>query len=112
MYTRILHSIAAICMAFALWPLHSAAQITQEAPVGRPEAIINLATAEGVRLVKGEWRYSNTKIIEVEHHNVGPDLTPSGAPNKTYDVVPHAGGTHFDDSHWEVLAPTTLDQRR
>ena len=31
---------------------------------------------------------------------------------KTYDYTPHAGGADFDDSKWEMIAPTTLDQRR
>jgi gluconolactonase len=33
-------------------------------------------------------------------------------PVKTYDYTPHAGGADFDDSKWEVISPTTLDQRR
>ncbi|HEU4403025.1 MAG TPA: SMP-30/gluconolactonase/LRE family protein [Candidatus Polarisedimenticolia bacterium] len=90
----------------------TAAQTTQDAPAGRPEAVINLATAEGARLVKGEWRYSDTKIMEVDHHAVGADLKPSGPPNRTYDYSPHAGAADFDDSKWPVIDPATLDARR
>jgi gluconolactonase len=84
----------------------------QDAPAGRPDAIIDLRTAEGARLVKGQWRYSDVKIIEVDGKGVGPDLKPSGAPIKTYDYTPHAGGTDFDDSKWEAIDATTLDTRR
>ena len=66
----------------------------------------------GARLVKGQWRYSDTKIVEVDFKGPGPDSQPTGAPVKTYDYTPHAGGADFDDSKWEAISPTTLDQRR
>ena len=75
-------------------------------------AAIDLATEEGVKMVKGQWRYSDTKIIEVDFQAPGPDKQPTGAPIKTYDYTPHAGGADFDDSKWEVISATTLDQRR
>jgi gluconolactonase len=78
----------------------------------KPEAAIDLATKEGTQLVKGEWRYSDTKIVEVEFKAAGADGQPSGASNKAYDFAPHAGGVEFDDSKWEVIDPTTLDKRR
>ena len=102
----------ATAVALAVGPLGAAAQTTQDAPTGRPEAIIDLATREGVALVKGQWRYSDTKIIEVDFRGPGPDGQPTGEPIKTYDYTPHAGGVDFDDSRWEVLDPTTLEKRR
>ena len=78
----------------------------------KPEATIDLATKEGAQLVKGEWRYSDTKIVEIDFKAAGADGQPTGAPNKTYDFAPHAGGVEFDDSKWEVIDPTTLDKRR
>ena len=83
-----------------------------ESPNGIPQAKIDLATAEGTNLVKGEWRYSDTRIIEVDFKAPGPDKQPTGAPIKTYDYTPHAGGVDFDDSKWEVISPASLDQRR
>jgi len=83
-----------------------------DAPTGKPDASIDLAKKEGVALVKGQWRYSDTKIIEVDFKSAGPDKQPTGAPNKTYDYSPHAGGVDFDDSKWEIIEPTTLDVRR
>ena len=79
---------------------------------GKPEAVIDLGTKEGAALVKGEWRYSDTKIIEVDFKAAGPDSQPTGGPVRTYDYTPHAGGKEFDDSRWEVIDPATLDKRR
>jgi gluconolactonase len=78
----------------------------------KAEATIDLATKEGTQLVKGEWRYSDTKIVEIDFKAAGPDGQPTGASNKAYDFTPHAGGVEFDDSKWEVIDPTTLDKRR
>jgi gluconolactonase len=83
-----------------------------EAPSGPPEATLNLASAEGVQTVHGQWRYSDTRIVEVDFKAPGPDGQPGNQPIKTYDYTPHAGGVNFDDSGWEVLDPTTLDGRR
>lgn len=88
------------------------AQVTQDAPAIHPEAVINLATSEGVRLVKGQWRYSDAKLMEVDFRSPGPDRKASGLPNRTYDISPHAGNADFDDSQWEVITADTLDQRR
>jgi gluconolactonase len=83
-----------------------------DAPTGKPDVVIDLATGEGVGLIKGQWRYRDTKIIQVDFIAAGPDKQPTGKPIKTYDFTPHAGGAGFDDSKWEVLDPTTLDARR
>ena len=39
------------------------AETNADAPTGKPDAVIDLATKEGVDFVKGQWRYSDTKII-------------------------------------------------
>jgi gluconolactonase len=88
------------------------AQTSANAPTGKPEATINLASDEGTRLVKGEWRYSDTRIIETDFRSAGADNQPTGAPVKTYDYTPKAGGLGFDDSKWEVIPATSLDKRR
>jgi gluconolactonase len=103
--------LALALLAVASWPA-VAAPATPDAPAGRPQASIDLATAEGARLVQGEWRYSDTKIIEVDFTGPGADGQPTGSPVKTYDYTPHAGGGDFDDSQWEAIAPTTLSARR
>ena len=108
---RLLDVVAAAMLS--LMPVVLAAQThaPQEPPFGRSDAIIDLGSREGVQLVKGEWRYSDTKIVEVDFKDPGADLKPSGAPNKTYDYTPHAGGAEFDDSKWSVLDPGHLDRR-
>ena len=83
-----------------------------DAPTNKPDAVIDLATKEGVDLVKGQWRYSDTKIIQVDFKAAGADKQPTGKPIKTYDFAPHAGGADFDDSKWEAIDPTTLEARR
>ena len=88
------------------------AQITADAPATRPTAIVDLATAEGLRLVQGQWRYSDVRIVDVEHRAPGPDLRPSGPPNRTYDITPHAGAADFDDSGWPVLRAAELQARK
>jgi gluconolactonase len=105
---------AILCFAFtanarnAIQPAKTSANV----PAGPPAATIDLGSSNGVTEVKGEWRYSDTKIVEVDFTGPGADKQPTGAPVKTYDYTPHAGGVDFDDSNWEVIAPTTLDQRR
>src|SRR5438093_13758220 len=90
----------------------SAVETNATTPAGKPEALIDLATTEGVQSVKGQWRYSDTRIVEVDFKGPGSDNQPSGAPVKTYDYTPHAGGADFDDSQWEAIEPTTLSKRR
>jgi gluconolactonase len=110
MKTRFVNLIAAISVV--LGSASAGAQSIMDPPFGRPDAVIDLATRKGAELVKGQWRYSDTRIIEVDSRGVGPDLKPSGPPNKTYDYTPHAGTADFDDSKWEAIDPTTLDARR
>jgi len=81
-------------------------------PTGKPEASIDLGSTGGVAIVKADWRYSDTRIVEVDFLGPGQDKQPTGVPVKTYDYTPHAGGVEFDDSKWEVISPATLDQRR
>jgi len=109
---RALLSGAIAVAVLAVNPFGATAQITQDAPGGRPAAIIDLATDDGVRLVKGQWRYSDVKIVEVEHRAAGPDLRPSGPPNRTYDITPHAGAADFDDSAWALLRAPELHARK
>jgi gluconolactonase len=72
---------------------------------GLPDAVVDLQTDAGIRLVGGEWRYHDAHVREIDFVGVGDDLGPSGQPNRTYDVVPHAEPVEFDDSAWRVLAP-------
>ncbi len=81
-------------------------------PQGAPAATIDLQTKDGADLAKGEWRYSDARIVQVDFKAAGPDGQPTGAPIRTNEIEPHAGGASFDDSAWEVLDPTSLQARR
>src|SRR5215472_11287422 len=107
-------NIAAVCGSLILLASSALAQnwAAQAPPYGRPDATVDLRTAAGVKLVNGQWRYSDVRIKEVDSRGPGPDLKPSGDPNKTYDYSPHGGAADFDDSNWQILDPTTLDARR
>lgn len=101
---------AALAASLLMTPVH--AQVTADVPAIRPDAIVDLATDEGVALVRGQWRYSDARIVEVDHRGPGADLRASGPPNRTHDIAPHAGGSSFDDSSWQTIEPGGLDARR
>ena len=85
---------------------------TEDAPADRPDAIVDLMAPDGIKLVNGQWRYSDTKVIQVDHKSPGSDLGASGPPNRTYDIAPHAGARDFDDSAWEAIDGSGLETRR
>lgn len=88
------------------------AQVTGDAPTGRPKAVLDLMTEAGAGLARATWRYRDAEIVSVEHRAVGPDLRPSGPPNRTFDIRPRAGTADFDDRSWEVVPPAELTRRR
>ena len=51
-------------IALAIGVLTAFAQAQPSIPTGNPAATIDLATNDGATLVKGEWRYSDTRITE------------------------------------------------
>jgi gluconolactonase len=81
---------------------------------GKPDAVVDLQTAEGLTLVAGQWRYSDCTVEEIDFVEVGsPDdpLGPGEVPNRTYDVMPHAHAEDYDDSGWRVLEPGETMER-
>jgi gluconolactonase len=81
---------------------------------GRPDAIVDLQSEEGVGLVGGQWRYSDARVEEVDFVELGSPEDPLGPgtiPNRTYDVVPHAEGVGYDDSGWDALVPADTMRR-
>lgn len=90
----------------------SIAAFAQDIPSGKALAAIDLATEAGVRAVNAQWKYSDTRIVEADFKAAGADDQPTGAPVKTYDYTPHAGGADFNDAAWEQVAPGGLTKRR
>jgi gluconolactonase len=104
--------VVAALAALGVGPVGAAAPAALDPGARRPDAVVDLATAEGAKLVQAVWRYADARIVEVEHRAPGPDRKASGPPNRTFDVLPRAGAADFDDGGWEVLDPATLDARR
>ena len=77
-----------------------------------PDAVVDLRTTEGVARAKAQWRYSDTRINEIDHRSVGSDLKASGPKNRTFDFTPDARTTDFDDSKWEPIPADSLEKRR
>jgi gluconolactonase len=102
---KVMFTITALCV-------FAAAAFGQATPEGKPEASIDLATVEGTKLVNGEWRYSDTKIVSVDFKSAGTDNQPTGEPVKTYDYTPKAGSADFDDTRWEKISAADLQKRR
>ena len=73
---------------------------------GRPDAIVDLQTDEGVSLVGGRWRYADARVEEIDFVELGTPEDPLGpgtVPNRTYDVV--------TDEHWRELRPEDTQLR-
>ena len=103
--------VAAVSFGLADLAATSAGK-TYAVPAGKPEAVIDLMAEAGVQLVKGAWRYSDTRLHEIDFKAPGADQQPTGKPVRTYDYEPKAGGADFDDSPWPVIGPTELQKRR
>ena len=107
--------LAALVTAVAVSGLATPArgQTTGDAPVsGNPIAIVDLRTEDGARLVQGQWRFRDVKIVDVGHRAPGPDLRPSGPPNRTADITPRIGTPEFDAVGWKAIAAPSVEQRR
>ncbi|HEY3011814.1 MAG TPA: hypothetical protein VGJ36_03635, partial [Gemmatimonadales bacterium] len=104
-------ALAGVALGLAV-PSSARPQATVDLPVVLPAAVVDLRTAAGAALVQGQWRYSDVKVIDVDHREPGADLRPSGAANRTNDITPHAESPDFDDSAWETIEPAALENRR
>ena len=94
---RTILAVAATAAALTGWP--------GAAPAAESKKT-DLRTKDGVAAVKGEWRYTDVRLVEV------PTKGADGKPTTTYNIEPKASGADFDDSLWEVCDPTTLKNPR
>lgn len=105
--------LAALALGLALAGETAAApRVLHDPWNGTPDAVVDLRTAEGTGRVGATWRVREAKIREIDFRAPGPDLKPTGAPVRTADLEPRAGGRDFDDSGWELLDPARLESRR
>jgi gluconolactonase len=109
---KTLLSMTGTALLLGVTPGSAYSQATVDLPTLLPQAVVDLRTSEGAALVGAQWRYSDVRVIKADNREPGPDLRPSGAPNRTNDIAPRAGGADFDDSSWEVIEPAALETRR
>src|SRR5262245_2055073 len=83
--------VGALVALITSWSVVLLAQPSSETPTGPAETTIDLSTKAGVDAIKGQWRFSDVKIVETEFKAAGPEGQPTGSPVKTYDIAPHAG---------------------
>ena len=79
---RFTATAALLTTIISLAVLRATGQSIQDPPFGRPDAVVDLASREGVNLVQGHWRYHDVKVVDVDSRAVGPDLKPSGAASR------------------------------
>ncbi|QQS40043.1 MAG: SMP-30/gluconolactonase/LRE family protein [Acidobacteriota bacterium] len=84
----------------------------QDLPSGTPDAVVDLATESGTKLVSGTWKYSDATIVETDFRKAGPDGQPTGSTVRTLDYQPKAGVAGFDDAGWETIPAAGLSERR
>ena len=107
-----LRNLIRAAVFLTLVPTLGFSQATVDLPTLLPQAVVDLRTNEGAAMVGAQWRYSDVTIVGIEHREPGADLRPSGASNRTNDIIPHAGAADFDDSSWEIIEPAALENRR
>jgi gluconolactonase len=81
-------------------------------PARTPRTVVDLATRAGAELMGAEWRYSDTRLVQVAFRDPGADGQPTGMQNQAWDFLPKAGARDFDDSSWPRIAPETLSTPR
>src|SRR5262245_2948903 len=91
--------VATTLFAAALAPVRAPA----DPPLGRPDAIVDLATQEGAALVGATWRVHDAELVAIDGRGPGPNLKPSGKKLRTRDIAPHAEVAGFDDSRWPAI---------
>jgi len=97
---------------FTMLLLASVLAFAADAPMRAPEAVVDLATTPGAKLLHAEWRYADAKVIEADFLAPGANGQPGTLPVRTYDIEPHAGAADYNDATWPVIAPESLAGRR
>ena len=69
---RLTAAAALLMMIIPLAVLRAAGQSIQDPHSGRPDAVVDLASREGVELVQGQWRYHDVKIVDADSRASAP----------------------------------------
>ncbi len=82
------------------------------------DAIVDMRSIRGMELLKAQWRYAPARFVDANFKAPGPGikdplfLYPTGKDIITQNLNVRAGAIDFDDSLWELLNPSTLEERR
>ncbi len=93
------------------------AQEIRHLTVDKPDAIADLKTSDGARLVQAKWFVQPAHIHEVAFKKPGPSPTdalllyPTGITTQTHNVHPQIGSADFDKG-FEAIKPEDLEQRQ
>jgi gluconolactonase len=99
-----------IVFAALLLPIPAAARPEQSPTI--PDAVVDLRTSDGAALLQAGWRYTEARVIDVEHRAPRPDNKPTGAIVKTHDIHPRINTPDFENAPWEPVRADALEQRR
>lgn len=86
--------------------------LVSSACVAQTSVTIDLTRPDRAQLVDAIWRYSDAHAAPARFLEAGADGQPGSRPNVTQVIEPQAERADFDDSHWPVIAPDALKQRR
>lgn len=94
------------------------AQESVELVIGKTDAIVDLKTTAGTNAVNAIWKYKEATIVDKDFNAPGASkedplaLYPTGKSIKAKDISPKAGASDFDDSAWEKLDASKLEERK
>ena len=101
-----------LCAAASQMGAAAAPSSTRGAIDGRPDAVVDLNTADGLALVGGRWTTRGVALSPTTFASVSADLSATGPVAPTFDIGPRPGLDGFDDGPWEQVAPGGLFERR
>jgi gluconolactonase len=102
---------AAAAIAVLSVPLAAAPAAVRGPIDGRPDAVVDLNTVEGLTLVGGSWQVRELGLIPAKFRRVAPDLSPNGPEADTFDVGDKPGSSGFENAVWRTVRAGGLHDR-
>jgi gluconolactonase len=78
---------------------------------GRPDAIVDLNTADGLKAVGGAWQVRETTLAPATFKRAAADHSPNGPDAATFDVAEKPGSAGFDRAAWTPVPAGSLHNR-